>query len=135
EIDQDYLAHSFAEGYDPSRGYGMAMHSHLAEVRLGVPWKESAEGMFEGQGSFGNGAAMRVAPLGAYFADDLQAVVDQVSRSAEINHAGEEAILGAIAGAVAAALSWGLRQSAGKPRREDFLDMILPYVPKSEVSS
>src|SRR3954469_18681279 len=48
EIEQDYLAHSFAESYDPSRGYGVAMHSHLAEIRLGVPWRESSEGLFAG---------------------------------------------------------------------------------------
>ena len=33
-----------------------------------------ALGLFGGKGSFGNGAASRVPPIGAYFADDLAAV-------------------------------------------------------------
>src|SRR5437588_10592708 len=49
-IDQDFLASSFAESYDPSRAYGVAMHLHLAEIRAGVFWKASAESLFAGQG-------------------------------------------------------------------------------------
>ena len=59
--------------------------------------------MFEGQGSFGNGAAMRVAPVGAYFAGDIGAVVEQAARSSVITHTHDEAIAGSIAVAVAAA--------------------------------
>ena len=33
----------------------------------GGDWRELAEGMFDGKGSWGNGAAMRVAPLGAWY--------------------------------------------------------------------
>jgi ADP-ribosylglycohydrolase len=65
-------------------------------------------------GSFGNGAAMRVAPLGAFFADrPLGIVRDQAKRSAEITHAHEEGIAGAIAVAVAAALAWQQRKAQG----------------------
>jgi ADP-ribosylglycohydrolase len=134
EIDQNLLAKSFAQRYDSSRGYGPAMHGVLARINEGEPWQDVTRSMFAGQGSFGNGAAMRVAPVGAYFADDLDAVVEQASLSAEITHAHEEAVAGAIAVAVAAAIAWNLSESASSPGRQDFLDMIYPYVPKSEVS-
>ncbi len=132
-IDQDRLAESFAEQYDPSRGYGPAMHGLLRAIRAGRPWSEAARGQFEGQGSYGNGAAMRVAPLGAFFADELDMVVEQAARSAEVTHTHPEGIAGAIAVAVAAAWAWRLGQDQKLPSRPEFLDLILPHVPSSEV--
>ncbi len=60
----------------------------------------------------GNGAAMRVAPIGAYFADDLDKVLYYAQASAEVTHAHIEGIVGAMAVAVASALllikRWGI---------------------------
>src|SRR5260370_19644559 len=107
EIDQNHLATSFARNYDPTRGYGPAMHGLLASIRQrSGHWREEARALFGGQGSFGNGSAMRVAPLGAYFADDLDMVVEQAERSAVTTHCHAEAVAGAIAGPLAAALPW-----------------------------
>jgi len=128
-IDQDALAAHFAAHYDPSRGYGPAMHRMLARIRHGEFWEVVAPSLFAGQGSFGNGAAMRVAPVGAYFADDLGAVATQAT------HAHPEAIAGAIAVAIAAAWAWRLRGDSGQPSASDFLDLILPSVPVGEVHS
>lgn len=132
EINQPALAQNFARHYEPSRGYGTAMHHLLHRIGTGVPWETVSHSLFDGQGSFGNGAAMRVAPLGAYFADDLDIVVEQARRSAEVTHAHPEGMAGAIAVAVAAAQAWQLR-GAPPPRRAAFLDRMLPYVPASEV--
>jgi ADP-ribosylglycohydrolase len=133
-IDQEQLARSFAERYDRGRGYGAAMHGLLARIREGEPWHQAAPSLFSGQGSFGNGAAMRVAPLGAFFADDMDLVVSQARASAEVTHAHPEAIAGAIAVAVAAASAWQLRGTS-QPGLQDYLDSILPLVPDSEVRS
>jgi ADP-ribosylglycohydrolase len=38
-IDRDHLAQHFAAHYDPSRGYGPAMHGVLARIRFGEPWQ------------------------------------------------------------------------------------------------
>jgi ADP-ribosylglycohydrolase len=132
-IVQDHLAISFAERYDGSRGYGPAMHGLLARIRGGEPWREAAPSLFSGQGSFGNGAAMRVAPVGAYFADDLDAVIEHARRSAVVTHAHPEAVAGAIAVAVATAWAWRLRGS-GPPDCPEFLGLILPLVPDSVVA-
>lgn len=133
EIDSDWLAVDFAARYDPYRGYGAAMHGYLARIRDGADWRVEAPRLFGGHGSFGNGAAMRVAPVGAYFADDLDAVVENARRSAEVTHAHPEGVAGAIAVAVASAWAWRLRQIPPLPRERDFLDLVLPLVPESEV--
>lgn len=133
-VDQERLANSFAEQYDPSRGYGPAMHQLLRSIRAGQDWQKAANNQFEGQGSFGNGAAMRSAPLGAFFADDLDAVVEQAAHSAVVTHTHPEGVAGCIAVAVAAAYAWRLGQTAAPPPdRPAFLDLILPFVPASEV--
>ena len=134
-IDQPTLARSFAERYDSTRGYGPAMHRLLWEIKSGEDWAETAGSLFEGQGSFGNGSAMRVAPVGAFFADDLDAVVEQAARSSVITHTHDEAITGAIAVAVAVARAFELRTSTTTPSSSEFLDLVLPYVPESEVCS
>ncbi len=132
-IDQDALAQSFAAHYNSKRGYGPNMHRLLARIRAGDPWSVAAAELFEGQGSQGNGAAMRAAPVGAYFADDLDTTTAQARRSAEVTHAHPEGIAGAIAAAVAAAWAWRLRATSPPPRDRDYLDLILPLIPDSLV--
>jgi ADP-ribosylglycohydrolase len=134
-IDQPALAKSFAERYESTRGYGPAMHRLLWEIKCGEDWQERAQSQFGGQGSFGNGAAMRVAPVGAFFAEDMNRVVEQATRSAVVTHTHGEAVAGAIAVACAAAIAWQLRQSGGHPSRSEFLGLILPWIPESEVRS
>jgi ADP-ribosylglycohydrolase len=76
---------------------------------------------------------MRVAPLGAYFADDLDKVVEQAERSAVTTHCHREAIAGAIAVGVAAALAWQFGISAEMPSAAEFLHQIHQRTPQSEV--
>ncbi len=67
-IDQDVLADVFADRCEPYRGYGGGAVVVMHAIREGRPWWEATRTLFD-EGSMGNGAAMRVAPLGAYFAD------------------------------------------------------------------
>lgn len=73
EIDQNFLAEEFTENYykDINRGYGPSMHKYFREVKDGENWKEISYSKFEGQGSMGNGGAMRASVIGTYFYDDL----------------------------------------------------------------
>lgn len=132
-IDQNLLAANFARHYHRSRGYGMAMHGLLGKIQLGFPWKQTATSLFNGKGSFGNGGAMRVSPLGAYFADDIDMVVEQARLSSEVTHTHPEAIAGAIAVAVATALAWHCCVGKQRPTRTTFIEQVLPYVPDSQV--
>jgi ADP-ribosylglycohydrolase len=71
----------------------------------------------------GNGAAMRSAPIGAYFFDDLPRVVVEARRSASITHAHIDGQAGAIAVAVMTAL---IAQNTPK---EKLLPATLEFVP------
>ncbi|MFF5077073.1 ADP-ribosylglycohydrolase family protein [Actinoplanes sp. NPDC000266] len=106
-VDQDALAAGFARAYaeDPYRHYGAGMHDVLAAIGEGEPWQEVTRRQFDGKGSWGNGAAMRVAPLGAFFAGDPERAGSEAVRSAQVTHAHPEAAAGAVAVAVAAALN------------------------------
>jgi ADP-ribosylglycohydrolase len=108
-VDRDLLALAFARRYlrDPQRGYGGTAHGILRAIGRGEPWRDVAAAVFSGMGSMGNGAAMRVAPIGAYFADDLGRVVAEARASAEPTHAHPDGQAGAIAVAVAAAVAAG----------------------------
>jgi ADP-ribosylglycohydrolase len=132
-IDQTHLARSFGRHYEPMRGYGPAMMQWMPAVRGGVHWKTASRRLFGGQGSFGNGAAMRVAPIGAYFYDDCDAVKLHAARSAEVTHAHAEAAAGAIAVAVAAALSTQSRLDGTRSDPSQFLTQVLEHTPASEV--
>src|SRR5262245_59645822 len=77
---------------------------------------------------------MRVAPVGAYFADDLDSVVEHARRSAVVTHAHDEGVAGAVAAAAAAALAFRWRGQPS-PRAGDFLSELLLLVPASEVAS
>jgi hypothetical protein len=76
---------------------------------------------------------MRVAPLGAYFADDLDMVVEQAERSATTTHCHAEAVAGAVAVALAAALAWERRITQEQTRVKDFLRQICERTPASLV--
>ena len=129
-IDQDDLAARFARSFSPGRLYGQLMeHEYFPRVRRGEPFREVARSLHGGEGSLGNGAAMRAAPVGAYFSDDLAAAAAQAALSAAVTHAHPEGIAGAIAVAVAAALVARSHGAAG------LLESVLPLVPAGEVRS
>lgn len=132
-IDQDDLSRVFGRRYhrEPDRGYGPAQHDLLRSFHLGGDWRTRSLELFNGFGSFGNGGAMRVAPVGAYFADDLSRAVDQARLSAEVTHAHPDGIAGAIAVAVAAAWAWQWNQSGRITERMEMLQAVLDLTPPS----
>ncbi|MEU9069581.1 ADP-ribosylglycohydrolase family protein [Streptomyces sp. NPDC048109] len=131
-IDQDALALSFAHHHDFDRGYGPAVNRLLRLVREGGDWRELAAALFNGQGSWGNGAAMRIAPLGAWYADDPEQATHQAEISAYPTHQHREAVVGAMAVAAAAALA---ADPAGPPPAHALLDGVIALVPKSAVGA
>ena len=128
EINPDALARAFSRRYmdDPPRGYGGAMHTLLPELGR-LDWRVASPALFENTGSFGNGAAMRAAPIGAYFADAPDLVAEQARRSARVTHAHPEGVAGAIAVAMAACFA----ARAGSDE-VDLLAEVIPFLPPSE---
>jgi ADP-ribosylglycohydrolase len=132
-IDQDALARSFAVRHDVDRGYGPAVNRLLRLVREGGDWRELAAALFDGQGSWGNGAAMRIAPLGAWYADDPEQATHQAEISAYPTHQHREAVVGAMAVAAAAALA---ASPDGPPGAGALIDGVIALVPaKSAVGA
>ncbi|WP_446222141.1 ADP-ribosylglycohydrolase family protein [Nocardia sp. IBHARD005] len=125
-VDRDALAAAFAQRCEPYRGYGPGTVVVLHEIRDGRPWAEAAGAVFDGRGSWGNGAAMRVAPLGAHFAGDPDRAAAQAAMSAELTHRHPEAIVGAMAVAVAAAHATGTREKGCAP--DELLLAVEPYL-------
>lgn len=125
-IDPDALASSFVRRFEqePDRGYGAGAYGLLSRVLLGASWRDESTRMFNGKGSFGNGAAMRAAPIGAFFADDFERVRTEALRSAEPTHAHPEGAAGAVAVSIAAALA----QTRALPR-EALLREVARWTP------
>jgi ADP-ribosylglycohydrolase len=134
-IDEDLLAHEFGLRYEahPNRGYGATAHSILRSIANNQHWRSASSRVFEGMGSMGNGAAMRSAPIGAYFAGDPVRIVDEAKRSAIVTHFHEEGRAGAIA--VALAAGWAAQHPAevNSNRGRDFFEFVLKHTPNSGV--
>jgi len=76
-------------------------------VTAGEAWDKAAQKLYYG-GSYGNGSAMRVAPIGVFYHDDLEMVREVAHKSSQITHAHnlgkEEAALQACAIALVTSL-------------------------------
>ncbi|MFD7232760.1 ADP-ribosylglycohydrolase family protein [Streptomyces sp. NPDC059881] len=131
-VDQDVLAGSFADHHDFDRGYGPAVNRMLRLIREGGDWRELASSLFNGQGSWGNGAAMRIAPLGAWYADDPEQATHQAEISSYVTHQHREAVVGTMAVAAAAAL---VASPDGPPSPTELLDGVVALVPRSAVGA
>jgi len=131
-IDADALAKRFAARYNSRRGYGGGAHILLMQLRAGQRWDQVAPQMFGGTGSFGNGSAMRISPLGAYFAEDLDVVCEHARRSALPTHTNPEGIAGAVATAVMAALAWRVGDG-WKATPAELIQEVLRHTPESQV--
>lgn len=103
EIVEAALCRAFAANYVPSRGYGRGARAVLEAMEEGLDHREVAERYFPG-GSYGNGAAMRVAPLGLFFRDDRTRLWEQARLSALPTHRHPLGIEGAQLLALAVAL-------------------------------
>ncbi len=117
-LDGGSLAERIEREHDPGRDYGRTTTDFLRRVRAGEGWETAGEHAFA-RGSFGNGAAARIAPCALFHHRDREALERLVETCAVVTHSHPLGIAGAILQArqVALALS----------RREEPLDP-LPFV-------
>ncbi len=85
EIENEELCRRFVANYVPHRGYGHGARMVLDAMEEGEDHEFLAETYFPG-GSFGNGAAMRVAPVGLMFRHQSDELWEQARRSALPTH-------------------------------------------------
>lgn len=136
-IEEESLCRAFARNYQAERGYGQAARLILEAMVAGNEWNCLADSLLPG-GSYGNGAAMRVAPIGLMFCHDLDRVMEEARLSALPTHRHPLGIEGAQLLAVAVAYTVrspafdrvGLyRELQSRCRSEEFrwqLDAALP---------
>lgn len=127
QIAEKELVRRFADNFDPNRGYGRSAQLVIEAMQAGDDYQYLAESLLPG-GSFGNGAAMRVAPVGLRFRHDLAKVCEQSRLSALPTHLHPLAIEGAQLLAVAIALA----SCATSFDREAFFDQLQPFAKHPE---
>ncbi|HVR31400.1 MAG TPA: ADP-ribosylglycohydrolase family protein [Acidimicrobiia bacterium] len=103
EFDGAHMAATLAAHYaaQPWRGYGNGPPEVFGNLERGVPWNQAAVSLFGGSGSYGNGAAMRVAPIALSAHPHTETVAELARQSAIITHTHPEGIDGAVAQALA----------------------------------
>jgi poly(ADP-ribose) glycohydrolase ARH3 len=103
-VDEDVLMAAFARNFDVRRGYGAGAKQIIATAQTGGDWRRKSQELFP-NGSFGNGAAMRVAPIGLLFQHDLDRVEREAVLSAQVTHRHPLGIDGARTIALAVAMA------------------------------
>ncbi len=101
-FDLEDTARAFLAWYESGdwRGIGGATYDAMRRLQAGVPARESG---MRGEMAAGNGAAMRIAPLGLLHCLDLARLRADVEASARITHDNPEAVAGSLAVAYAVA--------------------------------
>ncbi|MDV6011277.1 ADP-ribosylglycohydrolase family protein [Haloechinothrix sp. LS1_15] len=95
-LDEDALAREFAAAWrgEPWRGYGSGAALIFKLICEGAPWREATYSLFGGAGSYGNGGAMRAAPV-AIAGNGLHLAAELGRRQAVLTHAHEHGQRGA----------------------------------------
>jgi len=104
-FDGRHMAFRFVKNYNSFRGYGFGATQVLKSIGSGMPWDEASKKLFEGLGSYGNGAAMRIAPVGIVYYDNIQELRSTAEKVSRITHSHELGVEGAILQAYAVALA------------------------------
>ena len=133
-IVEQHLGDTFARNFEqePWRGYAAGPPKVFAMARNeGIPYHEAAGRLFGGAGSFGNGAAMRVAPVGLFFcASDT--LYDQAFQSSRVTHSHPVGADGAAVQALAVAQAVTLDPAQEFPR-ETFLQSLIEFSRTEEI--
>lgn len=127
-FDGAHMTEVFASNYEaePWRGYGPGPPLLFRMYRRGEPWDKLGEKVYRG-GSYGNGAAMRVAPVGVFYHDDIESLREVAYRSSQITHSHELGREGAALQAYAVAVALGTRPGSAFDA-EGFLSRLVDFV-------
>jgi poly(ADP-ribose) glycohydrolase ARH3 len=121
-LDPGLTAQKFLHNFNPTRGYGGRIFGVMDRLHRGVPWDQV------GTDSWGNGGAMRIAPVGFFFYDDPVKLREAAIQSSIITHKHPSGIAGAIAQATAVGIA--TRKGLGREVIEidGFIDLIIEGV-------
>jgi poly(ADP-ribose) glycohydrolase ARH3 len=85
EIDPEGIAKHFSLSCDLTRGYAIGTIKAVLAFRAGLQWHQVGRIVFE-EGSFGNGTAMRVSPVGLFYHHDLDDLQEAAIKQANVTH-------------------------------------------------
>lgn len=106
-VDAYACSQRYAEAFSPERGYGRSAVLIMEALADGADYRNTGT-MFFSEGSFGNGAAMRIAPIGLFYAQAGEPVLrDAVFAAVHSTHRHQEAIEAACLQAIAVAMMLG----------------------------
>jgi poly(ADP-ribose) glycohydrolase ARH3 len=127
-FDGEHMAQNFIKNYDaePWRGYGPGPPRIFGMIKGGEAWHSAANGLYRG-GSFGNGSAMRVAPVGLLYSRNLEKLREIAHQSSSITHSHELGKEGAALQACAVALALN-SPSDEEIDREVFLSRLQDFI-------
>jgi poly(ADP-ribose) glycohydrolase ARH3 len=119
QVDAAHVSAKYAEFYESWRGYGGAAQRVMRLLQDGGDYRGTGRLQFP-EGSFGNGGAMRIAPVGlAYRYASAEILEEAVEDALLCTHVHPEAIDGALVQAKAVALAATAQPRAFVP--EDFV--------------
>ncbi|RLI05476.1 hypothetical protein DRO26_02050, partial [Candidatus Bathyarchaeota archaeon] len=119
------MAKKFIKNFNVFRGYGPSPPEVLEWIEKGEPWDKASEKLFGGAGSYGNGGAMRVAPIGLFYHDDPKKLKLVAYQATQITHAHPLGKEGAALQAYAISLTITLTKPLNK---EVFLQNLNDFV-------
>jgi len=127
-FDGEDMAQAFIKNYElePFRGYGPGPPHIFRVIRAGAVWDIAAQELYHG-GSYGNGSAMRIAPIGVFYHDNPAMLREVAYKSSQITHAHNLGKEGATLQAYAIALATNLEPLLAFDRG-DFLAKLINYV-------
>lgn len=100
DIDYNHIVKEFVKEYyrDPKRGYGQNVQDVFKKLRATKfvdIYKPAAE-QFNGSGSYGNGGAMRIAPIALLFCNNYKMMLEAAKKATEITHTHSLGVDGAV---------------------------------------
>jgi poly(ADP-ribose) glycohydrolase ARH3 len=123
-IDAEHAARQYARYYQPERGYGGAAHGVLQALREGADYRRTGRQQYP-EGSFGNGGAMRIAPVGlAYRHASERTLYYAVKEALVCSHIHREAIDGAFLQASVVAIAANTQDPARFAPQETLQELI-----------
>lgn len=121
-LDPEYLAQRFWACFEPARGYGGRVAGVMQRLARGVPWDRA------GTDSYGNGGAMRVGVLGAFYADDHETLLRAALDQCRITHFHPRGLAGAAAQALAVGLVCRLASQGEEPEPRRLVEQLAAAV-------
>ena len=127
-LDQQDLGETFKHNFqrEPWRGYASGPPTIFSMVdQLGITYAEAARTLFGGAGSLGNGAAMRIAPIGLFYYNSKD-LYEKACNSASVTHTHPIGMDGAAvqAKAISIAVQLGPRDSFSQ---KEFIDRLIHF--------